>query len=105
MKKCELTTSEFELEYNKNYDWSGMSNGDVSLKGIGFVGFLNLGNTCYLNSALQLLLDIEDIRSYFTENYRNIANTSNSYSVIKTIYIGPPIKRFAIAICQNSLLI
>ena len=28
-------------------------------------GLLNLGNTCYLNSTLQLLFSIKELNSYF----------------------------------------
>ena len=52
-------TAELELDLNKNMNWSSVYDTDGSelkLKyGAGFCGFGNIGNSCYLNSVLQIL--------------------------------------------------
>ncbi|XP_065569068.1 ubiquitin carboxyl-terminal hydrolase 2-like [Artemia franciscana] len=47
-------------------------------QGNGLVGMRNLGNTCYMNSALQCLLHLEDLRDYFLENYFRSDVNSNT---------------------------
>ena len=35
------------------------------------MGFPNLGNSCYMNSALQCLMNCKDLKNYFLEgNYK-----------------------------------
>lgn len=44
----------------------------------GLVGLNNLSNTCFMNSALQCVLHIKDLKSYFlSQTYKSHINTNN----------------------------
>lgn len=38
----------------------------------GFTGLQNLGNTCYMNAALQCLINLTDLRDYFIGKWNQI---------------------------------
>eukprot|EP01031_Cornospumella_fuschlensis_P030921 gene30921-37371_t len=70
MSKTEKTLQEMEVSLNLSYDWSRIlgANGEAAGKkvtGAGYLGFQNLGNSCYMNSALVALLNIEEFRSRY----------------------------------------
>lgn len=71
MKKTEKSILEMEIDLNQRYDeWSIIQEDGCKLKslfGPGFTGLANLGNSCYLNSVMQVLFAIPD---FITEFYR-----------------------------------
>ncbi|SBT44820.1 ubiquitin carboxyl-terminal hydrolase 13, putative (USP13) [Plasmodium ovale wallikeri] len=62
LEKTEITTLEKEIQENKNINFSSILDKNIEvICEQGKVGFVNLGNTCYMNCALQILLSIKDI--------------------------------------------
>ncbi|CDR95922.1 ubiquitin carboxyl-terminal hydrolase, putative [Babesia bigemina] len=73
LKETEKSTLQLEIEKNEKHDWSEMNSESHVVHGAGLVGLDNLGNSCYLNSAMQMLASVPDLASYFCEHYDSIA--------------------------------
>jgi len=71
MEKTERTLAEMEVDLNLNYDWSRIcESGDKPLerlRGPGLVGLKNLGNSCYMNSTVQLLVTLPEARARYLD--------------------------------------
>ncbi|KAL3284236.1 hypothetical protein HHI36_018399 [Cryptolaemus montrouzieri] len=70
MEKTEKSMVELELELNqKTNEWTALTEKDGKLKplyGPGYTGMTNMGNSCYLNSVMQMLFSIPSfIRTYY----------------------------------------
>jgi len=69
-KKTEKTVQEMDLELNLNFTLSKiLEEGKVltPVFGAGFTGMENLGNSCYMNSVLQILFHQPELRDKYLE--------------------------------------
>ncbi|XP_037933420.1 ubiquitin carboxyl-terminal hydrolase 5 [Teleopsis dalmanni] len=69
MKKSEKSMVELELEINQRIgEWSLLTESESELKplaGAGYTGMRNLGNSCYINSVMQVLFTLPDFKNRF----------------------------------------
>ncbi|KAH7299449.1 hypothetical protein KP509_24G012200 [Ceratopteris richardii] len=70
LKKTEMTTAERELDQNVNFDWNRIQESGKDLEplhGPGYTGLINLGNSCYLASLMQVIFSTKSFQErYFT---------------------------------------
>ena len=71
MKKTSQTMAEIQVALNHSYDFSKvLEEGQelIKLNGQGFVGLKNPGNSCYMNSVLQLLASLPEAKQIYHSN-------------------------------------
>ena len=71
---------ELEIDINQKYaEWDVITEAGSKLEpvfGAGLTGIRNLGNSCYMNSVMQVLFSIEDFRQKYFESYGNMIDRS-----------------------------
>lgn len=76
MEKTEKSMVELELELNqKSNEWAALQESGGQLRpiyGPGYTGMANLGNSCYLNSVMQMLFVIPDFVKTYVDNASNL---------------------------------
>ncbi|KAL9224386.1 hypothetical protein vseg_000423 [Gypsophila vaccaria] len=66
-------------ESNNVQETSGVTTRGAS---VGLTGLLNLGNTCFMNSAIQCLVHTPEFANYFREDYRGEINWQNPMGMV-----------------------
>lgn len=54
---------------------------------VGLTGLLNLGNTCFMNSAIQCLVHTPEFAKYFREDYHREINWQNPLGMVVSIQL------------------
>nr|XP_033781358.1 ubiquitin carboxyl-terminal hydrolase 5 isoform X1 [Geotrypetes seraphini] len=76
MQKTDKTMTELEIDMNQRIgEWELIQESAVQLKplfGPGYTGMCNLGNSCYLNSVMQILFSIPDFQRKYMEKIDGI---------------------------------
>ena len=69
-------------------------------------GFINLGNTCYFNSAIQSLLHVHEISAHIIDNkYTGECKFTKEYEKLIHIYFKTPdVKVFTIGPILNEFV-
>lgn len=81
MEKTEKSMVELELELNqRSNEWSALQESGGQLKpiyGPGYTGMVNLGNSCYLNSVMQMIFTLPDFIAKYVEGAENFFRQVN----------------------------
>ncbi|XP_050419844.1 ubiquitin carboxyl-terminal hydrolase 5 isoform X2 [Adelges cooleyi] len=76
LEKTEKSMVELELDLNQKFgEWATLQESGAELKpifGPGYTGMHNLGNSCYMNSIMQVLFSISDFTDKYYLGSRNI---------------------------------
>ncbi|XP_078443561.1 ubiquitin-specific protease 14 isoform X2 [Wolffia australiana] len=71
LQKTEMTTAERELDQNTNFDWNRIQESGQEVEplfGPGYTGLVNLGNSCYLASIMQVIFSTRSFCARYFEN-------------------------------------
>ncbi|KAK6946790.1 Zinc finger, UBP-type [Dillenia turbinata] len=71
LQKTEMTTAERELDQNTNFDWNRIQESGQEVEplfGPGYTGLVNLGNSCYLASTMQIVFSTHSFCSRYYKN-------------------------------------
>ncbi|XP_047454683.1 ubiquitin carboxyl-terminal hydrolase 5 isoform X1 [Mugil cephalus] len=82
MEKTERTMTELEIAVNQRVgEWEVIQESGTTLRplyGPGLTGMKNLGNSCYLNSVMQVLFTVPDFQTKYVSNIDKIIDEAPS---------------------------
>jgi ubiquitin carboxyl-terminal hydrolase 5/13 len=79
LEKTEKSLIEMEAELNASYDWTKILEGGAeaeTLSGPGLLGLKNIGSSCYMNSVLQALFNIPEVRAKYSDAFASLVDSS-----------------------------
>ncbi|KDR23210.1 ubiquitin carboxyl-terminal hydrolase 5 [Zootermopsis nevadensis] len=81
MEKTDKSMVELELDLNQKFgEWVALQEAGSQLKplyGPGYTGLVNLGNSCYMNSIMQVIFVIPDFVKRFVEDSADIFDSTS----------------------------
>lgn len=81
MTKTEKTMEELSMDKNLAFDLMSIQEEGkdlVPLSGPGYTGITNIGNSCYINSTMQVLLALPEFKGRFVDNAESILQNSDT---------------------------
>lgn len=81
LQKTEMTTAERELDQNTNFDWNRIQESGKEVEplyGPGYTGLINLGNSCYMASTMQVVFSTRSFcaRYFLNQDLRKAFETA-----------------------------
>lgn len=81
MNKTEKSMAELQIEINLAYEFDKITESGSALQqvsGPGYIGLTNLGNSCYMNSVLQILWALPEFGTRFVQHADSIYRSAPS---------------------------
>ncbi|CAI5742960.1 unnamed protein product [Hyaloperonospora brassicae] len=85
LRKTDKSMNELQVGLNLSHEFDAVTEVGkklVPVSGAGYIGFKNLGNSCYMNSALQLLLALPEVQERYFKDTDTIFATVDTPSVL-----------------------
>lgn len=109
MKKTDKSMTELQVELNNSYEFDKITEAGkklVPVSGAGYIGFKNLGNSCYMNSVMQVLLSLPEIERRYYKAAESIFQTCSGCPAddfaaqMAKLAIGVLEDRYARPVCE-----
>ncbi|KAI9911296.1 hypothetical protein PsorP6_009052 [Peronosclerospora sorghi] len=85
LRKTDKSMSELQVGLNLSYEFEAVMEAGrklVPISGAGYLGFKNLGNSCYMNSVVQLLLALPEVQERYFKATDVIFSTADTPSTV-----------------------